>query len=266
MPQPLAFKPFGVDIFCLGKKFLVFNMVSRNLKIKYRRSVLGVFWTLLNPLAMAGVYYFVFRLILNIQIPNYLIFILTGTIPWTFFVQSILEGMESVVGNWGLVSKVPVPIQIFSYVGTITNIVTLTLALPILLMVAWLSHHNLGLSLILIPYYVLALFAITYGFALILSIAFVYFRDLRHIMGIIVQVWFYATPVIYQEKMIPERYKWILFANPVAPIFTGLHRIFVDGDWPQPLNIGAAGAWAAIVLIGAILLHQAVRSEVVERI
>src|SRR5689334_7103760 len=101
-------RPLGVDLFCLGKKFLVFNLVSRNLKLKYRRSVLGVFWTLLSPIAMGMVYYFIFKVILKVQMPYYLAFILSGVLPWTFFNQTILEGLESVVGSWSIVTKVPI--------------------------------------------------------------------------------------------------------------------------------------------------------------
>src|SRR3954453_19323172 len=101
MQAILNFRPLGIDFFCLGKKFLVYNMVSRNLKIKYRRSVLGVFWTLLSPIAMTVVYYFVFKVILQVRMPHYLVFILSGVLPWTFFSQSLSEGMESIAGSWG---------------------------------------------------------------------------------------------------------------------------------------------------------------------
>src|SRR4051794_1756265 len=94
-----VFQPFGIDLFCLGKKFLVFNLVSRNLKIKYHRSVLGLFWTLINPLAITLIFYFVFKVVLNVQIPHYLAFILSGMLPWSFFNQTMMEGMEAIVAN-----------------------------------------------------------------------------------------------------------------------------------------------------------------------
>jgi ABC-type polysaccharide/polyol phosphate export permease len=130
-------KPLGVDLFCVGKKFLVFNLVSRNLKIKYRRSILGIFWTLLSPVAMGFVYYFVFKVILKVQIPHYLAFILSGVLPWSFFAQTVLEGMESIVSNWSIVTKVPIPIQVFSYVNAVTNLTTLFLALPVFIGAAY---------------------------------------------------------------------------------------------------------------------------------
>lgn len=183
-------QPLGVDLFCLGKKFLVFNIVSRNLKIKYRRSVFGVLWTLLAPLAMAVIYYFVFKIVLNIKLPNYQVFILSGVLPWAFFSQSILEGMESIVQNWSLVSKIPIPLQVFPWSCSVTNWVTLLMSLPILLGVAWLSGVGFHPAQAFILVYFLALFLISYGISLILAVGFVYLRDLRHLTGILIQIWF----------------------------------------------------------------------------
>ncbi|MEK7691631.1 MAG: ABC transporter permease, partial [Bdellovibrionota bacterium] len=165
------------DLFCVGKKFLVFNLVARNLKVKYRRSVFGIFWTLLSPLAMATVFYFVFKIILQVTIPHYLVFVLSGMLPWTFFAQTVMEGLESIVGNGSLITKVPVPTHVFPFVGTVTNLITLVLALPILILVAIISEAPIGGPPLLLGVYVFALFFITYGVSLLAAVAFVYFRD-----------------------------------------------------------------------------------------
>ncbi|MEK6706260.1 MAG: ABC transporter permease [Bdellovibrionota bacterium] len=260
------FKPLGIDFFCLGKKFLVFNLVSRNLKIKYRRSILGLFWTLLAPIAMAFVYYFVFQVILNIQVPHYLVFILSGILLWTFFSQTLMEGLESVVGNWGLISKVPIPLQIFPYVGTLTNLVTLLLSLPIIIGAAIIFKTPIGASMVLIPFYFFLLFIMAYSLSFIAGVAFVYFRDLRHLMGIVMQLWFYSTPVIYDENMIPPQYRWVIFLNPVGHIFTGMHTIFINGGWPSLKHASMATIWAIVALYAAILMKKYFFKEVVERI
>lgn len=262
----LRLQPFGVDLFCLGKKFLVFNMVSRNLKIKYRRSILGIFWTLLSPMAMAMVYYFVFKLVLNVKVPHYLPFILSGVLPWAFFSQSLIEGLESIVVNWGLISKVPIPIQVFPFVGTLTNLVTLCLGLPIVIGIAVVSGVNLGASLLLLPFYFFALFILTYSFALVLSVFYVYFRDLKHIMSIVVQLWFYATPVIYDEKMIPGKYQWILYLNPLGTVFTGLHQVLVKGMWPGISAVAISCAWVLAVLLVTVWTQKNLCREIVEQI
>ena len=256
----------GVDIFCLGKKFLVYNLVGRNLKVKYRRSIFGFLWTLLNPLAMTTVFYLVFKVVMKVQVPHYLAFILTGLLPWTFFSQTMVEGMESIVGSLGLLSKVPIPFQLFPLVGSITNFITLALSLPILFAAALLTGCNLGISWVLLPFYFAALFVFTYMLSFVFGVFFVYFRDLRHLTGILLQVWFYATPVIYDDQMIPPQYRWILYANPLGTLFRGLHGIVVDGRWPTFLEMATTSAWTLAVFLFALLVYRKVWRDLVERI
>jgi ABC-type polysaccharide/polyol phosphate export permease len=245
------FRPFGVDFFCLGKKFLVFNLVSRNLKVKYRRSVLGVLWTVLSPLAMTAVYYFVFKIILKVTIPHYLVFIVSGILPWSFFSQSTIEGMESIVGNLGLVTKVPIPLQLFPFVGTLTNLTTLTIATPILIAAAVVSDVPLGLHLLMLGFYFPVLF-------------FVFLRDLRHITGIVMQIWFYATPVVYQDSMIPEKLRWTIYANPVAPVFIGLHQVLAGGAWPGGTLVIASVGWTVALTLTASFVYKRYNRILVE--
>jgi ABC-type polysaccharide/polyol phosphate export permease len=260
------FQPFGLDPFCLRKKFLVFNLVNRNLKIKYRRSVLGVFWTLLAPLSVAMVYYFVFKVILNVQVPHYLAFIITGVLPWTFVAQSLMEGVESIVGAWALVSKVPIPTQVFPYVGTLTNLITLLTAVPIMIGVSIFSGVSLGYSLLTLPFFFLSLFILTYFISFSLAVGFVYFRDLRHMMTIIIQLWFYGTPVLYSENMIPAKYHWVLYVNPYALIFAGIHRILVEGKWPLPDQILGPCIWVFLITALGLGIQKYLCSGLVERI
>ncbi len=260
------FKPLGVDLFCLGKKFLVFNLVTRNLKIKYHRSILGLLWTLLNPLALTFIYYFVFKVILNVKIPHYLPFILSGVLPWAFFSQTLVEGMESIVNNFHIMTKVPVPIQVFPLVGTLTNLITLMLALPILFGVAFFNGVHLGPSAILVILYFLALFLMTYGLSSVFAILFVYFRDLKHILGIILQLWFYATPVLYQESMIPGKYQWILAWNPVAYFFVDLHTILTHGQWPPLHNTLIFCGWTLGVMTLTLFIQKSWGKNLMEQV
>ena len=265
--QAISFlKPLGVDLFCVGKKFLVYNLVSRNLKTKYHRSVLGLFWTLLSPLAIALVFYFVFKVILNVQIPHYLAFILSGMLPWSFFNQTVLEGMESIVLSLGLLSKVPIPTPIFPFVGAVTNLITLSLATPVLIGASFISGVSLGPSLILLPVYFVILFLLAYGISTTLAVLFVLLRDLRHLMGIGLQILFYATPVIYNETMIPEKYHWVLYANPLAFVFVDLHSILVRGEWPNTTHTPIIAGWVFLSLGLATLTHKFLGNELVERI
>ena len=144
--------------FCYNKKFLIYNLVSKNLKVKYRRSYLGFFWTALTPISMALMYYFVFQVVLQLQMPQYLVFILVGILPWSFLNLTVLEGMEGVVGNVALLSKVPVPIQVFAFSGAVTNLINLFLSMPIFILASLWTGVALGWPALFLAYYFLVLF------------------------------------------------------------------------------------------------------------
>lgn len=257
-------KPFGIDLFCVGKKFLVFNMVSRNIKIKYRRSILGILWTLVSPMAQAAILYFVFKVVMKIEVPHYLAFILSGMLPWAFFSQTLGEGADSLVGNVGLISKVPVPIQVFPYVGAMTNLVTLFLAVPIMIAASIISGVHLGPSVIMVAPYFFALFMMSYGMSLVLAMLQVYFRDLKHLINILLQIWFYGTPVIFDTQMIPDKYKWIIFANPLGTTFVGLHQVFGKGGWPSPSNALIVAIWTLFTLFIAGIFYVKLGADIAE--
>ena len=248
-PAQLTEFLLGFDAFCLNKKFLVYNLVNRNLKVKYRRSFLGFFWTILSPLGISTIYYFVFKVVMRIDRPHYLPFILCGVLPWTFFAQSLGEATESIVGNHGLISKIPVPIQVFPYVVSITNFSTLLFALPIIIALAWLSGVHLSLGTLLVFPFFLSLLIIGYALGTILAILYVYLRDLKHAIGLILQIWFYATPIIYDKTMIPDRYKFILYINPVGATFVGIQEsvLGINGNFMHSI-CGALG-WSLISLV-----------------
>jgi ABC-type polysaccharide/polyol phosphate export permease len=260
----IEIKPFGIDLFCQGKKFLIFNMVNRNLKIKYRRSVFGFLWTLLVPMGTAFVFYIVFKKILNVQIPNYLGFILSGILPWTFFSQTILEGMESLVGSAGILTKVPVPLQVFPMVGAVTNFVTYALSWPVLIGVLILNLTPISGSIFLLLYYSGLLFFIAYGISMLLGIFYVYFRDLKHAFVIIMQLWFYATPVIYREDMVPEKYRILLALNPVGYIFTGIHKSVVNASFPSIEELVIPAVWSLALMALAVLALKKLSPRAVE--
>jgi ABC-type polysaccharide/polyol phosphate export permease len=261
-----AFQPFGLDPFCLNKKFLVFNLLSRNLKTKYHRSVFGLMWTLIVPISMAAIYYFVFKLVMRVQLPHYLAFVVSGVFFWTYISQTLVEGMESLMGGSGLLTKVPMPVQIFPFVGALTNLITLCVSLPILVGVALISGVNLGPSLLMVPVFILSAFLITYFLSFIFAVFFVHFRDMRHILGIVMQLWLYGTPVFYHESMIPSRLQFAVYLNPYGTLFVSLHRVFVDGEWPTLFHSGVMLAWVLGTFLVFLIFQKYFCSELVEKL
>ena len=259
-----VFRPFGTDLFCLDNKFLVYNLVGRNLKLKYRQSFFGFLWSLLLPLANAAMYYVVFQLIVKIPIPNYPAFILSGVLPWAFFSQTVTDGTESLRMNAKLLSKIPLPLQVFPLIGTVSNMTTLIFAFPVILGVHLASGGLISPNLLLAPIALALMFVMAYGFALIVSVAYVYLYDLRHLITIILQMWFYATPIVYNEAMIPENMRWVIYANPFSTLVIMFRDAVIYSRPFNPTHLVVGTAWAAIVLLCGALLYRLKAKRLVE--
>lgn len=252
------------DYFCVTKKFLLFNMVSRNLKVKYRRSFLGMFWTILVPVASASVYYAVFKVIMNVQKPNYMVLILAGVMVWNYFAQTVSEGVTHYVDHQGLITKISVPIQIFNFTTSTTNMVTLLITVPLVFLVAMIQPTELNWGILFLPYFLLCLFLITYACSIFLAVSYVYFRDLRQVVMIALQLFFYGTPILYTIDMIPERARWILYVNPMGILVPAVQNCFTGAlSWTPELFLTPL-AWAIGFSAVALVFLNRFRKLVVE--
>lgn len=241
-------------------------MVERNIKLRYRRSILGYMWTLLIPLSTAAIYYFLFKVILQVKIPDFALFVTIGILLWTYFSGTLLEGMDSLVTNINIMLQVNIPLNVFPLTTALSNLITLALALPVIFGAAYFSDVGLGWSAIVFFYYLFLLFIQTYCLAYILSIAVIYIRDLRQALGILLQLWMYGTPILYQMNFIPEQYIWILFVNPVGKIFTGIHNCLLRGLWPTPAELAIPLAWTFLIFIATFIVHLKASKLAIERI
>ncbi len=253
------------EFFCLHKKFLLYNLILRNLKIKYRRSVLGFLWTLLIPVSQAGIYYLVFQKILQVQIENYIPFILSGVLFWGFFANTLTESMENLLLNYELITKIPIPLQAFAWVSSITHWINLVFALPVVFAVMLLNGIPIKLVNGLVLLYAGEILLIAFALGLIFSLIMVFFRDLRYVLNLGLQLLMYGTPILYHERMVPESYQWVLWLNPVGLIFPGIHTVLLEGTIPAPHLIWVPLAWTlALMVIAKTWLSTAIRRGVVE--
>ncbi len=254
------------DFFCLGKKYLVYNMVGRNIKSKYGRSFIGLGWTVLSPMMLAAIYYFVFKMVMRVQMTHYLTFVLSGILPWSFFAQCVMEGMDSIVGNEALVTQIPVPLQVLPFVNVTTNLITLSAAIPVILGVSVFQGVTPGLYTLFVFYFFAVLFLLAYSLGIVLSVGYVLFRDLRHAMTLILQLWMFGTPVIYSLDMVPEHFRPYLHLNPVTDAISGIHQIFTQGTYPTLDQILFSGMWAVLLsVIGMVFMRSSLR-RIVEKL
>jgi len=218
---------------------------------------------MLIPAANAIVYNIVFRYVMKVDIPNYLVLILSGLIPWAFFSTALTNGMESLVGNQSVLNKVPIPSYSFTLAEVLTAFTNLILSIPVITVVVLFSQVDFSLLQLFIPLTLVILLIQAYGIGLILAYAFVYFRDLRHLLGIVIQIWFYLTPILYRTTMIPEEYRFVLFLNPVASLFQYIHMALGIEEFSiQP--IFASLVWTIIIMILSLLVLNKLNDDVVE--
>jgi len=195
---------------------LLRELVVRDMKLRYKRSVLGVAWSLLNPLAQLLVFTFVFSLVLPLQIPNYAIFVFTGILAWTWLQASLVSGTDAIVGNRELIQQPRFSSAILPVVTVTTHLVHYLLALPILLAFLIFSHVPITGNILALPLVMGVQFIFTLGLVYFVATLHVSFRDIQYLVGVGMMLFFYLSPVFYDDAIVPARYQLLYNLNPVA--------------------------------------------------
>lgn len=208
----------------INRRELLWNLVIRNLKIRYKGSVLGFFWSFLDPLFMMLVYLLFIKLMrFSIDLPV----LLVGVIVWQFFVMCTNDSINSISGNTNLVKKVYFPRIILPLAMATANLINFLLSAVVLLVIFLFFKVSFGLTLGWLPAAVLFQFLFCLGISLIVSTSNVFFRDTEHIIGVILMTWFFMTPIIYPVDRVPEQYLNLYFINPMASLVSFYRYIFL---------------------------------------
>jgi ABC-type polysaccharide/polyol phosphate export permease len=228
---------------------LILTLVARELKVRYRRSSIGFLWTMLQPLLMMGVFYGVFSKLFRFDLPNYPIYALAGILFWNFFSQSIVSSMNSLRSNAQLLQKLPVPKAVFPLATVISGVINLLFALvPMLLILLW-RQHSLPPSLLFLPVSILLASLFTLGAGLLLSPLAVFFTDVVELIGVLLTVLMYLTPIFYPLAILPEPLRRVVRYNPVRSILEVFRDPIHYGKIP-PLEHLAVSAGIALLALG----------------
>src|SRR5438067_1707783 len=218
---------------------LIAALTARDLKARYRGSILGFFWSLANPLLLLGVYTLVFtRFFPQQAVQAYPLFLFAGILPWTFFSAAVLESTVSISGNAGLIKKVMFPAEALPLVVVLSHLVHFALAIPILLVATLvfmlLGKVTIGVTILLVPVIMLVQTVFVAGVAMTVSSASVLFRDLRDIITNLMQLGFFITPIIYLIDRIDSRpLRALLRLNPMTPFVIAYQHILFFGSLPS---------------------------------
>jgi len=201
---------------------LIWALALKELKIRYKRSVLGFLWALLNPMLLMLVLTVVFSKIMpSANIPHYAIFILSALLPWTFFSQSLSYAAESIVGNGDLIKKVKVAKLVFPVAAVVSNMINLMLSFIPLVLIVLVLRHPFYITWLYLPVPLFTLTPFTMGATFFFASINVYYRDVAHILQILLQIWFYVTPIIYSLDFFPPKYRMYFKLNPLQYFFNG---------------------------------------------
>lgn len=248
-----------------GYRDLVLTLVARELKVRYRRSIIGFLWTMLQPLLMMLVFYVVFSELFRFNMPHYPVYALAGILFWNFFSQSIVASMNSLRGNATLLQKLPVPKAVFPLATVISGVVNLLFALvPTLLIVAIFEHRpgtpwwsGLSPALLFLPVSILILALFTLGAGLLLSPLAVFFSDVVELIGVLLTVLLYLTPIFYPYEALPAKMRWVVRFNPLRSILEVFRDPIQWGKVPPLSHLAVSVAIAAVALaIGALAFRR----------
>jgi len=227
---------FGLNIINAFTRyeFLLSQLVSRDFKTKYKRSVLGVLWSFLNPLLMMTVQYVVFSTIFKSDIPNFAVYLLIGIVFFSFFSEATNMGLMAIVGNSSLITKVYIPKYIFPVSRVLSSTINLLISMIPLLLVVLFTRAPITPALLLLPFSIICTIVFCIGMSFILSAAMVYFRDMQFLWGVVSMLWMYATPIFYPESILPPKYMVIFKMNPLYHFIRFSRTIILDGVSPEP--------------------------------
>ena len=228
--------------------FLLEQLVKRNFNTKYRQSMLGVLWSFLNPLLTMAVQYVVFSTLFHSEISHFPVYLLSGIILFNFFNECVTLGMDSIVLNGPLITKVAMPKLIYPLSRSISSFISLVISLVPLLGAMLLSGTPLTPALLLVPAAIVLLFLFSLGMSLILCTLNVFFRDTRFLWSVVSLLWTYATPIFYPISIIPAAWQPIFRLNPMFQFIDFLRTVILRGAWPS------WGQWGACLLCAALPL------------
>lgn len=242
-------------------RFLLSQLVIRDFKTRYKRSVFGVLWSMLNPLLTMTIQYMIFSNIFRFQIENYAVYLLIGTVTFNFFSESTQTALGSITESASLITKVKIPTCIFPVSKIISagiNLVFSTLALYVIIFVQRLPLNPCHL---LIPflYIVLALFSL--GIGLILSCATVFFRDMQFIYNVLIVLWTYLTPLFYSADIIPAKYMPLYTLNPMYHYVTFFRTLVLSARVPALSEFLWCTGYALVFLSIGILIYRKLKKN-----
>lgn len=245
-------------------RWLIYELVLRNLRVRYRGSVLGFAWTFANPLLFMLIYTFVFSVVLKNGIHAFPLYLLAGIVPWTWFSSGLLQGTTSIADGRLYVGKTLFPSETLVLVPVLTNAVNFALSIPFIIIVALIFHVHLGWSLLLLPVVALVELMLLQGLATLFATINVFYRDVTELIGYAITALLFLTPIFYTREIVLARvpaFAAFLSLNPLSGIIGSFQAILYGGGLPDFKMLGYSAAFGFVLLAVAQWIFERYRES-----
>jgi len=235
---------------------LVLVLIQKEMKVRYKSSVLGYLWSIGHPLVFALVFFMAFKVVMRLDIENYGLFLITGLFPWQWFSNSVNNSTTTFLNNSSIIKKVNFPRGIIPAVTVLQDTIHFALSIPVVVGLLLVHHKAPSLAWLYgVPVLLCLQFMMIYGIALLVSSVNLFFRDLERLTAISMTLLFYFTPIIYPASMVPERFGGLMRANPVAPLMMSWRSLFLEGR-VEPRTVMLAFIFSAAVFTAGCAVYR----------
>ena len=246
---------------------MIFSLVHRDLKGRYKGSVLGFAWTFLNPLLQLAVYTMVFSIIMRNGIKDYYLFLFVALVPWIFFSSSVSGGAGCIRGQSGMITKIYFPREVIPISFVTSQFVNMLLSLIVVFAVLLISGKPMNIeALLFLPLIMIIEYLIALGLTMLISSITVYWRDVEYFVGIIMMAWQFATPVMYGLDQIPQALVPFFNLNPMTPVIVAYRDILYYGQIPQLSTLISAIIFGVLITIIGWLVFDRLKRHFVEEL
>jgi ABC-type polysaccharide/polyol phosphate export permease len=238
-------------------KYLIYNLVLRDLKVKYKGSTLGFLWSLLNPLLMIVVYTVAFKYVMKIKVPNFPIFLFSALLPWNFLSATLSMGVTSITENSNLVKKVYFPREVLPLSIVLVNLFHFCLSFVVLIPALLFFKIIPGFSFFFLVVIVFFQTLFVLGLTLLASALDVYYKDVKHILEVMLNLWFWLTPIIWPLYLVPEKLQYYVYLNPFTAFVQAYRDIILHNQFPKPLILTILVVTGILAfLLGALVFQK----------
>ncbi|WP_270816619.1 ABC transporter permease [Hungatella effluvii] len=246
---------------------MIFSLVRRDLKGRYKGSVLGFMWTFINPLLQLGVYTLVFSIIMRNDIEDYYLFLFVALVPWIFFSTSVTGGSHCIIAQQDMVKKIYFPREVLPIAFVTSQFVNMILSFIVIFFVIIISGRGFNfIALLYLPIIMIAEYLLALSAAMLTSAITVYLRDIEYILGIISMAWQFLTPIMYPVEMVPERLRPLFNLNPMTPIAVAYRDILYYKQVPQLSTLVQGVGIGLLVLAIGIFVFEKLKRHFAEEL